>query len=41
MICEHKNTEYTPEEWENGVTCSYTICLDCGEELEISEDDEC
>ena len=32
MACEHKNTEYIPEEWDTNVR-EDLICLDCGESL--------
>ena len=30
--CEHKNTEYIPEEWEINVS-EDLICLDCGKSI--------
>ena len=30
--CEHKNTEYIPEEWDLGVS-EDLICEDCGKSI--------
>ena len=32
MTCEHKNTEYIPEEYEVNVS-EDLICLDCGKSI--------
>jgi len=37
-MCDHKNTEYIPEDPETNVQENY-ICLDCGETLDIPEPD--
>ena len=39
MKCEHKNTEYIPEEQDINVR-EDLICLDCGVSLEIYKSDE-
>ena len=38
-MCEHKNTEYIPEEPDVNVA-EDLICLDCGKSLEIERFEE-
>ena len=38
-MCEHLNTEYIPEEYDVNARAN-TICLDCGENLEVERFEE-